>query len=275
MEANIIRNKKAHKHNIEAYRFKVLSTSVVGEEDVEKEEPKPLSKPISESEPIDADTQMQEPSEPQEQLMQEPNQAQPSDSFVEKLLKKTDELSSNIIKLQMQIESQEEEFEKRLNEERERAKEDAYKEGYEKANEDNQEKLKDTQAQYSRSIKLLEDESKKFEEFTQKTSDELTSVAIDVAKEVIGKEVDEHSASIASTLAKELLNELDSTNSINIKVNPKDYEALKDEFSSNAKIAITSDEAISQGGVIISSDVGNIDGSLEVRLGKIKQMMDE
>ncbi|GKT39541.1 flagellar assembly protein FliH [Campylobacter jejuni] len=194
-------------------------------------------------------------------------------SFVEDLLKKTDEMSSNIIKLQMQIESQENEFNNRLNSELENAKEKFAKEGYEKAKEEFQKELSDFKDKYLKSIAKLDNACENLENFIEKNEKELADTAIDIAKEVILKELELNSSKIAYALAKDLIGELKGASAIELKVNAEDYEYLKEQFDQNAHIKISLDDAISKGSVIIISDAGNIESNLNSRLTKIKKMV--
>ncbi|ELB6159826.1 flagellar assembly protein FliH, partial [Campylobacter jejuni] len=194
-------------------------------------------------------------------------------SFVEDLLKKTDEMSSNIIKLQMQIESQENEFNNRLNSELENAKEKFAKEGYEKAKEEFQKELSDFKDKYLKSIAKLDNACENLENFIEKNEKELADTAIDIAKEVILKELELNSSKIAYALAKDLIGELKGASAIELKVNAEDYEYLKEQFDQNAHIKISLDDAISKGSVVIISDAGNIESNLNSRLTKIKKMV--
>ncbi|SPV24854.1 Flagellar assembly protein FliH [Campylobacter coli] len=194
-------------------------------------------------------------------------------SFVEDLLKKTDEMSSNIIKLQMQIESQENEFNNRLNSELESAKEKFSKEGYEQARAEFEKELNDLRDKYLKSVSKLEEACVNLNAFIEKNEKELADTAIDIAKEVILKELENNSSKIAYALAKDLINELKGAGSIEIKVNSIDYNYLKEHFSENSHIKITLDDAISKGSVIILSDSGNIESNLNARLIKIKKMV--
>lgn len=258
MSKNVINNQKAKEHIIESYRFKVLPTGDLTKEDIQLE---------------------QASNEPQEQTqpnLPEPEQqpaAAMNSSFVEELLKKTDELSSNIIKLQMQIENQEAEFEKRLAEELNRTKELAQKEGFESAKLDYEQKIEEIKSKFSRSFSLLEQEAATLQNFLKSTETELSNAAIEVAKEVIKKEVSQNSSKVAETLAKELMKDLKGATKIEIKVSLQDYEYLKESFANQEHIKITKDEAISKGGVIILSDVGNLDANLALRLEKLKHIV--
>ena len=194
-------------------------------------------------------------------------------SFVEELLKKTDELSSNIIKLQMQIENQESEFAKRLEAEIARAKEDGKNEGIAQTNAANEAKIKELEAKFNASAAKLDEQYAKFDEFLKKSEDELGQTAIKIAKEVIEKEVSTASSQIAHHLAGSLIKELSDVKNIEIRVNPEDSDYLKEQFSKNERVKVSADDAISKGGVVIISEGGNIDATMQTRLEKLKMLV--
>ena len=248
-------------HVVEPYRFRVLGSAKEVKKEIEEvESEKPLeNESVKEHEVL--------------KKVEEKNHQE--NSFVEELLKKTDELSSNIIKLQMKIENQEAEFEKRLQEELIRTKEASFKEGEEKAKKDMAEKMEENAIQVQRTIHLLEEEKQKLASFLSKTEKELSMTAIDVAKEVIKKEVSQDSSQIALSLAKVLMKELSDATKIEIRVNPYDYNTLKESLNDISHVKVGTDDAIAKGGVIVLSDVGNLDGNLMTRLEKIKQVVHE
>ncbi|EOH9873070.1 flagellar assembly protein FliH [Campylobacter jejuni] len=269
--SNVISGGTSDQHVVEGYRFKVISEfdNHTGEKkhtQTPDEENANISlndeKPVEENQAI---TPMQAVMETQIPTFQP--------SFVEDLLKKTDEMSSNIIKLQMQIESQENEFNNRLNSELENAKEKFAKEGYEKAKEEFQKELSDFKDKYLKSIAKLDNACENLENFIEKNEKELADTAIDIAKEVILKELELNSSKIAYALAKDLIGELKGASAIELKVNAEDYEYLKEQFDQNAHIKISLDDAISKGSVVIISDAGNIESNLNSRLTKIKKMV--
>ncbi len=59
-----------------------------------------------------------------------------------------------------------------------------------------------------------------------------------------------------------------------MKVSPKDYESLKEVYSTIENIRVDSDSAITEGGVIILSDAGNLDGNISTRLEKVKNLIE-
>ncbi|EDO6595155.1 flagellar assembly protein FliH [Campylobacter coli] len=270
--SNVISGGTSDQHVVEGYRFKVIS-----EFDNHTEE-KQHHPQISNEENIITSSKDENPTNESQtpvpsQVVQEVQTPAFQPSFVEDLLKKTDEMSSNIIKLQMQIESQESEFNNRLNSELENAREKFSKEGYEQAKAEFEKELNDLRDKYLKSVSKLEEACTNLNVFIEKNEKELADTAIDIAKEVILKELENNSSKIAYALAKDLINELKGAGSIEIKVNSVDYNYLKEHFSENSHIKITLDDAISKGSVIILSDSGNIESNLNARLIKIKKMV--
>ena len=74
---------------------------------------------------------------------------------------------------------------------------------------------------------------------------------------------------MASSIAKNLLSSLNEATSITLKVSVYDYDHIANEITDN-RIKIEKDLAIAKGGVMILSDVANIDGTIKERFAKIK-----
>ncbi|WP_149716404.1 flagellar assembly protein FliH [Campylobacter concisus] len=284
MKSSVITSETSPAHFIENYRFKVLG---VGERATDSApvliEENNLSEELSEqnfgqkgenfipqaSYQTQTNSQNHFASQAQSPQIQQAGES----SFVEELLKKTDELSSNIIKLQMQIENQESEFAKRLEAEISRAKEDGKNEGIAQANAANEARINELEARFSTSAAKLDEQYVKFDEFLKKIEEELGQTAIKIAKEVIDKEISTSSNQIAHHLASSLIKELSNVKNIEIRVNPEDSEYIKEQFSKNEHVKISADDAISKGGVVIISDGGNIDATMQTRLEKLKMLV--
>lgn len=284
MKSSVITSETSPAHFIENYRFKVLG---VGERAADSApvliEENNLSEELSEqnfaqkgenfipqaSHQTQTNSQNHFASQAQSPQIQQAGES----SFVEELLKKTDELSSNIIKLQMQIENQESEFAKRLEAEISRAKEDGKNEGIAQANAANESRINELEARFSASATKLDEQYVKFDEFLKKIEEELGQTAIKIAKEVIDKEISASSNQIAHHLASSLIKELSNVKNIEIRVNPEDSEYIKEQFSKNEHVKISADDAISKGGVVIISDGGNIDATMQTRLEKLKMLV--
>ncbi len=261
---NVIDTDTAKNHTIEPYHFKVLGgvSSVHKQEDIAEVTDNDV-KEVAQNEPV----------KPQkvEQVVQIDEQ---QNRFIEELLKKSDELSTSIIKLQMQIEKQEQDFNNRLKNELERESQNAYEKGYQKAKDDLEAETKEVKDKFLNSINILEVEAQKGNDFLNKIESELSSTAIEVAREVILKEIKQSSTDIASALSRKLIEELKDAKTIKIKVNPSDYEALTEIYSSRENIRVDSDSAITKGGVVVLSDAGNLDGNISTRLEKVKNLIE-
>ena len=284
MKSSVITSETSPAHFIENYRFKVLGA---GERATDSApvliEENNLSEELSEqnfgqkgenfapqvSHQVQTNSQNHFAPQAQSPQIQQAGES----SFVEELLKKTDELSSNIIKLQMQIENQESEFAKRLEAEISRAKEDGKNEGIAQANAANEARINELEARFSASAAKLDEQYVKFDEFLKKIEEELGQTAIKIAKEVIDKEISTSSNQIAHHLASSLIKELSNVKNIEIRVNPEDSEYIKEQFSKNEHVKISADDAISKGGVVIISDGGNIDATMQTRLEKLKMLV--
>jgi flagellar assembly protein FliH len=260
---NVIDTNTAKNHTIEPYHFKVLGgvSSVHKQEDIVE-----VTNNVSEAvqnEPVKV-----QKAEPVVQIDEQQNR------FIEELLKKSDELSTNIIKLHMQIEKQEEDFSNRLKNDLERESQNAYEKGYQKAKDDLEAETKEVKDKFLNSINILEVEAQKGNDFLKQVENDLSSTAVEVAREVILKEIKHSSSDIAAALSKKLIEELKDAKTIKLKVNPSDYEALNEIYSSRENIRVDSDSAITKGGVVVLSDVGNLDGNISTRLEKVKNLIE-
>ena len=195
-----------------------------------------------------------------------------NNEIIENLLLKIEELSKNIAQAQARFEAQINECNQRIEIEKKSAYENGYKQGLEEGK-------KQCEAEFNEKVKLLEESIKKidkineiFEEKILSVEKELISVALDIAKEVIQKEISKESSEVAYNLAKVLMEEIKEATKIKIKVNPKDAEYLKGKFEN---VEIIPDSAIKEGGVVIISDLGNIDAEVMERFKNIKEAIME
>ncbi|MCV3403452.1 flagellar assembly protein FliH [Campylobacter sp. IFREMER_LSEM_CL2090] len=265
---NVISPENISAHVVEGYHFKVMSEMPSSEEQKQEE-----IQTINQASPVQ-NTQQAVENQTIEATPQAP-QPQIQPDFVEDLLKKTDEMSGNIIKLQMQIESQEAEFNNRLNTELEHAKEKFTKEGYEQAQKNFESELEALKEKYLKSVEKLENTVQNLNEFLSKNEKELADTAVIIAKEVIAKELEENSSLIALNLAKELMSELKNATKIELKLSPDDFEYVKAHLQEQSNIKFSLDDAINKGSILILSDAGNIESNLNNRLQKIKNMVNE
>ncbi|HEX5328599.1 flagellar assembly protein FliH [Sulfuricurvum sp.] len=195
------------------------------------------------------------------------------DELIESLMKKADEMSSNVIKMQMRLESLQEEHATALEE----AKKSAYAEGLEAgiAQEKAQSEGQSAQShdQLAQSVKTLENAATEFVSALGSIQKELTHTALDIAKEVIGIETHENSAKIAAKLSSDLIEELKDASKITLRVNPADHGFISEKVGSLSHVEVLSDRAISAGGVVAISDAGNIDSEIKKRYERLKRSL--
>lgn len=254
-QENIIGTQSAHNHKISKYEFK----SITQHDDATPQEVAPAPV-VQETAPIE----------------QPPKMPSLEKELVDRLLQKSDELSDSLAKLQLQFEKTQSQAQEQLN----NAKDEAYKEGYNQAKEEIKTEIQDELNAQKKvlvdSIITLENTLKDSQTHLQNLEKELSAIAVDIAKEVIVKEIEENSQKVALALAKELLHSIIDATDITLKVNPQDYLYLKEQLESTQpegmqKITILSDDALKPGGVVIISNQGNLDGSIMTRYKNMKQ----
>jgi flagellar assembly protein FliH len=195
------------------------------------------------------------------------------DEMIESLLKKADEMSSNFIKMQMKLESIQEENAVTL----EAAKKTSYDEGFaagmlsEQSQDSN--RKQSAQEQVAGSVKTLEDAAAKFSSALESIQKELTHTALEIASEVIGVETQENGAKIAAKLSADLIEELGEASKITLRVNPSDHGFISEKVGSLKHVEVLSDRAISSGGVVAISDLGNIDSQIKKRFDRLKRSL--
>ncbi len=241
--SKIVNGGKSDKHIIKPYSFKSL-------EDIESKE----------------DIVFEE--EPKEESFQEVPESRADDSVIESLLEKIEELSNKIVSSQAEFEKSIKECHQKAAEEVKKAFEEGYQKGIEEAKLKCEEELNVVRKMYEDSIKKLDEINKIFEKKLESIEKELVSVALDIAREVMQTEINERSQEIALNLAKALIEDLKNATKVTIKVNPKDAEFLKENLKG---IEVVEDEAVKPGGIVIMSDVGNIDAQIEERFKAVKE----
>lgn len=276
MKSSIITNETASKHFVQNYRFKNLNDTKDQSQAPSAIEIESISEPNEEI--IQTPTIQASPSDDFAPLdayapSATPSQTNGSDSFVEELLKKVDEMSDNVIKLQMQMENQESEFNARLQAEVQRAKSEGEAYGRQEMQKEQASIIQELQNQYANSCAKLDAKAKWLEEFANKNESELANTAMQIAKEVIASELSANSAQVATSLARALLADIAQASQITMSLNPADYEVVKQQFAEDSRIKFSQDEAVAKGGVIITSDVANIEGDISKRLQKFKSMV--
>jgi len=197
-------------------------------------------------------------------------QEEKQSSNCEELLLKVEELTSEIVSLQMDMEEQKKDFEKKLI----KVKEESYKEGIQEATTNLQNEIEDLKVQYISSITNLQELEFEIKEKLSQFEEELIETSIIISSKVINKEVEENSSHIAKSIAKYLLNDIKDELEIKLLVNPVDYdEIIKENLKDGLKVI--SDKSIKRGGVVLLSKEKNLDGTIETRFKKTLQLIKE
>lgn len=248
--SSVISVQDAKKHLIEDYHFKIIQNeqelaNIAQNEKIIQEEP---------------------------QVIEQNDNLQNSINQIEQ---KNDLMFESIKKLEAQILAQNEKINDYLSSELENAKEKFIQEGEQKARADFEIQLENLKEQYLKSVAKLDEASAKMLDFCQKFESELSQMALSIAEEILKKELEKDSKYVALALARDLLVELKDANELELRVNSKDYEFLKEKLEAEfkGKLKIVLDDAISRGGVVVLSELGNIDSNLNLRLSKIKKML--
>ncbi len=270
-QENIIGQEELKNHNIKKYEFKSITSEMLESGKIlepSQEINKETTSEINENEPL-GEAQASAEIQNTETTMQKI--ATLEQELVERLLQKTDELSSSLAKLQIQFEKLQVESEQRVASAREEGYKDGFREAETKAKDELFAEINTQKKSLVDSIITLESALKQSQKHLEDLEKELSAISVDIAKEVILNEVSENSQKIALGLTKELLNSIMDATNIKIKVNPSDYLFLKEQLSENTKVEILSDSAVSLGGVVIVSDSGNLDGTIMARYKNLKQ----
>jgi flagellar assembly protein FliH len=256
--ATVISSNSIESHNVDKYNFKVIafggSSSHEGSSSNE-----------------DSITQHQSQVEKAKEIDSSALNNKSKESLIESLMKKTDEMSSNFIKLQMKLESKEEEFKEELKKAKEEAFSEGMKAGKAQTLEEIDKALQEKQELFMSSISKLEKSATEFESSLESLKNELVNAALNIAQEVIKVELSSNSSEVAKILSDELIQDLQGASKVTLKVNPKNHTAIAEHLGKLEHITVLADSAVQEGGVIVISDAGNIDAQIQKRFERVKK----
>lgn len=181
---------------------------------------------------------------------------------------------------------QEEEERKKIEEERlareqrERELKETYEKGFEAGY---SAAIKDMQKEFERELalraeqfsKIIEQLSLQINELDNSFDKVISEVSIYFAEKILRREIDRSSPIIENL--KAAIRKVLGANEIIVKINPNDYELLSgkvpvvfqgDEFG---KIRFEPDSRIEKGGVLLQSDIGNVDAKIETQIEELKK----
>jgi len=250
----IISKKETKGHIINPYSFKTLNLAQLSEDKSSEESFIPLDNNIDVSR-ID-----QSPAVKKEEAVKQDLE----------VLKKMDSMSDSIVKLEMQIEQQNDKFHAELEEVRKSSYENGYNDAIKEYEAKGQIILNEKLNLLTDSIGNLDLTAKEYKSAIESLKQELVNAAVDVAKEVILVEVSKNSEKVALKLAETLMNDIKGAVHIKMKVNPDNINYLKENLQNTENVEFISDKAVGFGGVIILSDIGNIEGDIMSRYEALK-----
>ncbi len=133
---------------------------------------------------------------------------------------------------------------------------------------------RDIDAQVVQAIKDLKHYAAFFEQATFQMESKLLKTSISIAQKIISIEVGENSAKIAKQTISHLLDKIKTASKVQIHLNPKDYQLLKDQLALEPYIELREDPNVAAGGVVIASDLGNFDGNIEAKVASMLETLD-
>ena len=135
-------------------------------------------------------------------------------------------------------------------------------------------KGRDLDNQVIQALKDLKHYSTFFEQATFQMETKLVKTSFSIAKKIIGIELGENSSLIAQETIKSMMDKIKTSSKVTIHLNPKDYVSLKDQLSFDNLVNLQEDPNVTAGGVVIASDMGNFDGSIESKLDTMLSSLD-
>jgi flagellar assembly protein FliH len=255
---NIITEKNIKQHSILSYQFENLDRDKENHSSVDND-----FQPLNFAQ--DNKTSINQPhqQESHEDLKRR-------DEMINNLLDKVDSLSSELLKVQIKLEEQDGIFTNQIDEVKKSSYEEGLKQGQIQIEQKLQSEYSSILKNFTTSIDEVNNLSKNLQSATNSIESELIKASVEIAKEVITSEISFNSGQVAINLSKSLLKQINDASTIKLHVNSSDYDSVKDSFKDMEHISIIPNRSVNQGGVIIVSDVGTIEGSIMERFKNLK-----
>ncbi len=208
-------------------------------------------------------------------IKDETNEQKEEEERPQELLEKIEKLSDENVRLELKLESIEKEFQEKLEKSNEEYYQKGREDGLKESTQTLQNDIEELKTRLIKSITQLDEKAYQLENELDSSKNELLDAAILIAKKVIKKELDTNSSLIAKNIAISIIDELKDSTSITIKTNPEDASFLEETFKDKKIIKIEADDAINKGGIIILSNIGNVDSDIKSRLQKAIALLKE
>ena len=110
---------------------------------------------------------------------------------------------------------------------------------------------------------------------------DLLEISVDIAKKIVKKELESDPQLIINTIIDVLKNISKSESKITLRANPKSVQFIKDtlpnityELGIEAKINVTADPSIEEGGCVFQTNNGIVDASIDTQIEIIKKALE-
>lgn len=140
-----------------------------------------------------------------------------------------------------------------------------YEEGFTKG-------LKTAEAQINQKLKsldsIIQSLASPYEEFDERVENEIASLAIQISKQLIRRELKADAGQVVGVVKEALTALPSSSQNIKLFLHPEDAELVKSTLSldDEARWEVVEDPVITRGGCRVSTDVSTIDATIENRL---------
>lgn len=147
-----------------------------------------------------------------------------------------------------------------------------YEDGLLRAKEEQEEAVREVAVNARKQLdSVIDDVRRQRQAFFADAEDGLLRLAFDIAKKIIGIEI-ERTPDVVVNIARGALKRLSERDQITIRVCPNDLDVLRshrDAFLHEADLSdlrIIADPRVTRGGVIVETDGGSIDGRIDAQL---------
>lgn len=157
----------------------------------------------------------------------------------------------------------------------EKIKRSSYEEGFRKGRDHEHQQISQLVGALKRIVSALE---AKKETMVEQIEREITKIVIAVARKIVRKEIDQD-PDVVVRVAREALERVMDAQSITVRVNPLDWEKLKEiqpellSLSSGQSLHIEKDKTIERGGSIVETGNGIIDARIEQQIESLSQAL--
>lgn len=109
-------------------------------------------------------------------------------------------------------------------------------------------------------------------EAVRRAQDEIIALGVALAKRVVGRVI-RIEPSLVTEMAEELVRRFERARQVKVRVAPADEPALLAHWAERPEIAIEADPRLDRGDCIVETDLGTLDGRIDVRLEALERAL--